>query len=208
MIMAIRSRSRLIVVCGIAALVAAVGGGVSYALASSGQPPANTAAKQQLIDDLGKHPSPPPAGTVFQPPPGGDALLQSIPLASPVGAGTVMTEAQSGGVPEPFSAGTITVSNLWRDLVGSEYVSVYAGSLPSNDQQGALFVEDANASGGAPTYASGLRLTPTAAGPVTIESIALPMIELRSSTGAVLAFDLASNAFTELPTSSAAPPSP
>jgi hypothetical protein len=111
------------------------------------------------------HPGPPAAkGRGVHAPP-------AAPPTPPAHAGQVGTPAELGGVPVPFSAATFQVTNMWMDLRGQVEIHVYAGSVPSDPQQGALVVTRTNAVTGEDLPGAGQFTTSSKVGALTLTSV-------------------------------------
>jgi hypothetical protein len=120
---------------------------------------------QVLADDLRPQPAgvhPPPKDPFHRPPV--DAPRR------PVLAGKVQRFAD-GGVPVPFPAQVLTCTTLWEDLQGTSRLAVYAGSRPSDPQQGVLIVLKGNVTTGEDQAGGGEFDTPRRVGALTLRSV-------------------------------------
>ena len=118
--------------------------------------------------------SPGPNPTV--PAPAGPAVL-----APPSHRGQIGTESLYGGIPLPFRASELTVSNLYLDLRGQTYLGVYAGALPADPQQGEILVHADDPVGGNPAYRAGAFPTSQRDGAVTLTSVTGALVHFRTN---------------------------
>jgi len=102
-------------------------------------------------------------------------------LAPPSHRGQIGTEALYGGVPLPFPASELTVSNLYLDLRGQTYLGVYAGALPTDPQQGQLLVHTDNPVGGNPAYRAGSFPTPQRDGTAILTSVTGALVHFHTN---------------------------
>ncbi len=110
------------------------------------------------------------------PAPAGPAVL-----APPSHRGQIGTESLYGGIPLPFRASELTVSNLYLDLRGQTYLGVYAGALPADPQQGEILVHADDPVGGNPAYRAGAFPTSQRDGAVTLTSVTGALVHFRTS---------------------------
>lgn len=166
----IRLRTRSRSAAATVAVVATAGGVLVLAASASGlfaSRPAVPPAKQAVLDRI--HPPANPGPPVSKGP--NAKAVPRTTIRPPEHAGIVGTPDQLGGVPVPFPADVFHVTNMWLDLQAGVFISIYAGSLGSDPDQGAIVVERINGETGRDLPGSGLFPTPTKAGPVTLTVI-------------------------------------
>ena len=120
------------------------------------------------------HPIPRPHPTA--PAPAGPAVL-----APPSHRGQIGTESLYGGIPLPFRASELTVSNLYLDLRGQTYLGVYGGAVPTDPQQGQILVHTDNPLGHDPAYRSGSFPTPLRDGTVTLTRVTGALVQFHTA---------------------------
>lgn len=169
----------LIATVCVAALGSAIAG--TSALAGDGIP--LTDQKQQMLSQQFA-PAPPksePANYARQPSP---------PITSSHEG--VSTPQALGGAPVPISAARAKITNLWMGQFGQNYVSVYAGSVTTDPQQGALWVATINPQTGESTQQE--FDTPQKLGALNITSVTGPTVAF-TYPGGKASFDLQNKHF-------------
>ncbi len=131
---------------------------------------------EQAQADAAQAADPVPRPHPTAPAPAGPAVL-----APPSHRGQIGTESLYGGIPLPFRASELTVSNLYLDLRGQTYLGVYAGALPADPQQGEILVHADDPVGGNPAYRAGAFPTSQRDGAVTLTSVTGALVHFRTS---------------------------
>ena len=103
--------------------------------------------------------------------------------------------AQLGGVPVPAPTSSFEVTNMWMDRRGSTYLNVYAGSLPSEAERGALLVTRVNTVTAADLAGSGLFEAPKGIGPLRLTGVDGEGVSFEYPGGSGT-FDLAAGRFS------------
>ncbi len=121
------------------------------------------------------------------------ALKGTAPLKTPP-----TTEAWPVGIidgegPSPLPAEVFVTHNAWQDLVDGHHVTVYAGSERGDPSQGVLvvFVTSLDLQ----THRLGLYRTPARVGALRVVAADAPRLTLVSTSGRLVAFDVASLQF-------------
>lgn len=176
----------------IAGAIVAIGVGAApfTVFASGGAQNAKQASMQQLA-----LPTPPTTVTPLPLPAGGVAQVPGV-LDPPPNAGRIGTPKDLGGIPQPFSAATMTVTNMYINLVGRDFLGIYAGVVPDSSGRGAIYIFDQNADGNASTFLSGLVGMPNSSGALSLSSVNLPYATVTDGQGHQHTFDLGKHAFT------------
>lgn len=175
----------------VAALVGAVSAG-AVSLAKSQGPPQLPPDKAKAEAAVG----PPPASQQGPQAPKGRGLHKPAyqPPQPPGRAGEIGTQSSLGGVPVPFSSAQFTLTNMWQDLRGTTYYSVYAGSVPSNPDVGALDISLVDGDTGEPETGSGTFDAPGATGALSLTAVHGDIVSF-SFSGGTGTFDLRSDTF-------------
>jgi len=145
----LKLRKRTLVLLGLgvfAGTISAIGVVSAQGATSGVDPSASPAAKDASLRTV----SAPVAPVTSQPP---SAPVTPI-VSPPLRAAQIGTPLSLGGVPVPISPAIFTVSNMWQDVVGQTYVSIYAGAYVDDPTQGAIIVRVVSA-------VTGLTVPPT-----------------------------------------------
>jgi hypothetical protein len=175
-------------IIAVAAAAVLVGAGSVFALGRDAAAP--PPEKQAILDRSQPHgnaPAAPKGRGTHQPP-------FSEPPAPPH-AGEVGTPAELGGIPVPAPPSQFTVTNMWQDKRGAVYLSIYAGSTPSDPQQGVLMVSRMNAVTGEDLAGSGFFAAPGKDGPLTLTRVRGNIVTFTSAAGSGT-FNLVSDDFS------------
>jgi hypothetical protein len=97
--------------------------------------------------------------------------------------GRLGTQSSLGGVPVPFPPSVFHVTNMWLAKRNGIYVNVYAGSLPRDRRQGALYVTWTDPGVGLPSKASGIYRTPRKVGALTLTTVQKSLVSFRYPGG-------------------------
>jgi hypothetical protein len=109
--------------------------------------------------------------------------------------GRLGTQTSLGGVPVPFPPSVFHVTNMWLAKRNGVYVNVYAGSLPRDRRQGALYVIWTDPSVGLPSKQSGIYRTPRKVGALTLTAVRNSRVSFRYPGGRGT-FDLQTRRFS------------
>lgn len=112
--------------------------------------------------------------------------LQAVPTApQPTG----IINRQFPG-PNP---GVVTITNKWQDSINSRLVTVWAGALTADPQQGVVVVIDGPIAAMSPPPQP--RTTPTKHGAVRVTAVNGPLLTLTAIDGTIFTFDRTTEAF-------------
>ena len=89
---------------------------------------------------------------------------------------------EMGGIPLPAGAARLSISNVYMGRAGNNYVDLYAGSLSTDNNTGALWVDVSDPAGNSPMYPGG-RIELPGSGPLSLQSVHGVNIVLTDATG-------------------------
>lgn len=185
-------RRVVLAACAAAVVVLGAGGAVAYATTTgySAWPPAKAAratAQQAALAKARAHPF--PKSDVGAPP----QSVQPVPTAPLTG---IVASHQA-----PFSASWFSVDNAWTGQVHGQYYSVYAGQKEHPRTGGTaeagvvVYSDPADVFGGSQPREVGVYLSATGASPLRIVSVHGALLNLVTSSGHSVTFNVSSKSF-------------